>query len=113
MLKTSDHQRAQNNEYKKKHREEMNAYAAKYYQEHKNELNKKRFQKIECICGSTFVRCHKSYHEKTKKHIAFLNGVPKTNREKVQCECGGTYTYHNKAAHIRTNKHQKHITRLN
>jgi hypothetical protein len=74
-------------EYRKNNKEKMKKYYEKnkevrqeYY--HKNrEKNKEKVKKnknkiINCQCGSTPQNGHKARHEKTKKHIKFINSLP-------------------------------------
>ena len=45
----------------------------KQYYEHNRETILEYSQtKFNCICGGCYVRCHKSHHEKTKKHINYM-----------------------------------------
>ncbi len=44
------------------------------YEERKEEINdERRKEKYTCECGSTLTKNHKARHEKTKKHIKFIN----------------------------------------
>ena len=54
------------NEYYKK-------YSKKYYQKNKQKINEKLKEKITCECGATITKCNKPRHNKTKKHINFIN----------------------------------------
>ena len=44
-----------------------------YYETNKEQINKERNEKITCSCGSIFRKSDKSQHEKTLKHINFIN----------------------------------------
>ena len=51
----------------------INAETAKrYYKENKEKLSKWASEKIVCKCGAIICRGYKSGHEKTKKHLAYL-----------------------------------------
>ena len=39
----------------------------------KNIINNKQSQKHNCQCGGKFTQCHKSRHEKSKKHCHYIN----------------------------------------
>ena len=55
-------------EYNAEHKEE----SKKYYQDNKEHY----LEKINCECGSIVSRTHISRHNKTKKHIEYLNSKP-------------------------------------
>jgi hypothetical protein len=44
-----------------------------YYHDNKDKINEQKKEKITCQCGSTFVKYQKLRHEKTMKHINFIN----------------------------------------
>ena len=53
-------------QYRETHKEAMKAKDKRYYEEHKQD-------KYDCPCGSS-LRCdNKWQHERTKKHIDFIN----------------------------------------
>ena len=43
-----------------------------YYHENKEKILEKKKEKLNCECGSTFIRCSKARHERTKKHQNYL-----------------------------------------
>jgi hypothetical protein len=43
-----------------------------YRLENREQINEKQKEKITCDCGSIYSKSHKLRHEKTKKHITFL-----------------------------------------
>jgi len=53
--------------------EYQNNYNVHYYQANKNVLRAKLDERLQCVCGGKFTRCHKAQHEKTKRHQKFLN----------------------------------------
>jgi len=56
------------------HKEELSEYHKEWWEEHKEEINEKRKQeKYTCECGSTLRKDGKHHHEKTKKHINYMN----------------------------------------
>jgi hypothetical protein len=59
--------------HKKKYYEENKEEARKYYEEHKKEIEEKGKKKMTCECGSIIRRDCKARHERTKKHINFMN----------------------------------------
>jgi hypothetical protein len=55
--------------YRESHREEAIKRSAEHYNKNKEEINKKRKEKITCICGMEYSYNHKARHYKTKRHI--------------------------------------------
>ena len=41
------------------------------------EIKERRRQKYNCVCGSVIRKDNKTLHEKSNKHINFINGVEK------------------------------------
>lgn len=60
-------------EYREAHKEEISEYNKKWREAHKEEIIEKRKQKYTCECGSTLLIVSKTIHEKTKKHIDYIN----------------------------------------
>lgn len=60
-------------EYKKEWYEQninrLTAYKKDWYEQNKNRI----LEKINCECGSSYVKCCESRHNKSKKHINHLN----------------------------------------
>ena len=50
-----------------------------YYELNKESINEKRNQKIDCECGAIISRGAKSKHNKTKKHLKFIETQPSVN----------------------------------
>jgi hypothetical protein len=60
-------------EYKKEYYEEKYKFMKqKYYQENKEKIKENASKKITCECGRTVTFQHKSRHERTKVHQAFI-----------------------------------------
>jgi len=57
--------REERNDYNRDYRHEYNAA-------HREEKNNRAREKIQCECGMTYCRGHKSKHNKTKKHADFI-----------------------------------------
>ena len=62
----------------------------------------------------------KSRHDKTKKHIDFINGctepkdaIKDRRRIKHTCECGAIYCKDNKSRHVKKQKHMDYLTTIN
>jgi hypothetical protein len=49
----------------------------KYRMDHLEEIRLKASEKLECPCGSCFRRDKKSRHEKTKKHLKYIQPLEK------------------------------------
>lgn len=46
-----------------------------YYEKNKILISEKRKEIYVCECGSESTQCHKARHEKTKKHLNFINNM--------------------------------------
>lgn len=55
-----------------KNKEQKLEYHKKYYEENIVEIKLKNKEQITCKCGSIFSKTNKSCHEKTNKHIQFI-----------------------------------------
>lgn len=60
-------------ERSKKWYDKNNDYNKNYYENKKNKISEQRKIKIKCICGSEYRKCDKSRHNKTKKHLKYIN----------------------------------------
>ena len=105
--------------YRQEHRQELSVKERERYNANKDEINKRRYARYVCVCGFETCINHKSKHEKSKKHLDFVeNGIKyvKPTRtyeeyryDKINCGCGGKYTPNRKAEHFKTKRHQKFI----
>jgi hypothetical protein len=59
-------------EYKDSNREHILQKNLKYYQNNKNTILDQRKESFICVCGTSYTKYHKARHEKTKKHIQFM-----------------------------------------
>ena len=55
--------------------------SAQFRKNNRNLINEKQNQKHNCQCGGKYSQCHKSIHEKTKKHCSFINNSKTINIE--------------------------------
>jgi hypothetical protein len=62
-------------EYQNDNREIILQKHRDYYDKHKERIAEKDKVKITCECGSIYRRCDKSRHEKSKKHIKYLDSI--------------------------------------
>ena len=64
-------------EYKKQYyennKEILKEKNKEYREQNKEILKEQQKQKIDCMCGSTFRKCTKARHERSKKHINYVN----------------------------------------
>ena len=105
--------------YRQEHRQELSAKERERYNANKDEINKRRNARYVCVCGFETSITHKSQHEKSKKHLDFVeNGIKyvKPTRtyeeykyDKINCGCGGKYTLNGKSDHFKTKLHQDFI----
>ena len=59
--------------YREMNKEKICERSKKYYEANKEIINEKNKQKITCECGSICRRNDLRRHERTKKHIDFIN----------------------------------------
>jgi len=105
--------------YKSQHRQELSVKERERYNANKDEINKRRNAKYVCVCGIENSITNKSQHEKTKRHLDFVeNGIKyvkptrtyeEYKNDKINCDCGGKYTPNAKAEHFKTKRHQTFI----
>ena len=71
-------------EYVEENIEKLKEYKKDYYCENRDKImkrsteynkknNKKRCEKIKCVCGVLYSKANKNKHVKTQKHMSFLN----------------------------------------
>jgi len=75
-LKNKERLSEKSKEYREKNKEKLSEKRKEYYEKNKEEISEKHkeyaSQKYTCICGLTMRRDSKNRHEKTKKHIRFI-----------------------------------------
>lgn len=59
--------------YQKSYREDNKEKIKKWRDDNKEKILENASEKITCICGSCIRKSNKSRHERTKKHIDFIN----------------------------------------
>ena len=64
--------------YKQENREKIREYQKQYDKEHKDEINKRKREKITCECGCVVSKGNLT-HKKTKKHFKLIES--KTSNE--------------------------------
>ena len=60
-------------EYYEKNKETIDKKHKAYIENNKEFISEKRKEKITCECGSSFRKADKARHNKTKKHIEYIN----------------------------------------
>ena len=60
-------------EYHETHKEQKKEYNKEYYEENREKILEQKKEKITCECGSTFTKCTKLRHERSIKHLDFIN----------------------------------------
>ena len=65
----------QRRQYTIEHAKEKSLYDKKFAIDNKEMIDTYRTQPFTCECGSTVQLCTKARHNKTKKHIAFINTI--------------------------------------
>lgn len=82
-IRTKNEEKIYKQKYAEEHKEEIQQYKQQYREEHKEEissqgkqyyeLNKEKIRtKYTCECGSVLQICKKARHERSKKHLTFL-----------------------------------------
>ena len=59
--------------YYQNHKKEKIEYSKQYHEKHKEKISEKRKIKITCCCGSIVRKSDKIKHEKSKKHIKYID----------------------------------------
>lgn len=59
--------------YRNARKEEIKEKKKEWYEQHKDEISKKKKVKYTCECGLTLTKASKSRHEKSQKHINYMN----------------------------------------
>ena len=72
--------------------------------------NDENVKNIICECGGSYTLKNKATHNRTKKHLKFIQPT-KVEEESNQntCICNGYYLKKNKQQHMRTEKHQNYM----
>ena len=60
-------------EYRNNNKEKIKEYEKEYRNNNKEKIKEKRKELFNCICGTIFVLKNKSRHDKSIKHINFIN----------------------------------------
>ena len=59
-------------QWNEKNKEKIKEYKKKWYDDNKERYKEQNKQKTTCECGSVFRKSDKAQHERTKKHIQFM-----------------------------------------
>ena len=59
-------------QYYEDNKDKLSIQKKQYYEDNKDKINERRTLKTICGCGSEFRHCAKSRHERTNKHINFI-----------------------------------------
>ena len=66
-------------EYYEKNKEKILETKKEYYDKNKEKILETKKEKINCVCGSSFCKGKLSRHNKSKKHIEFINNANNNN----------------------------------
>jgi hypothetical protein len=69
-------------EYYELHKEELSEKSKIYRELNKEKIKQRDFEIIKCVCGKSFIKKSKSRHEKTLKHLDYINNLTNTTFEK-------------------------------
>ena len=70
-----DKQKERHDMYCSNNKDKLKISRAEYYNTNKEEIRETLSVKLDCACGSKYSKGHKSHHEKTKKHIDYINSL--------------------------------------
>jgi len=62
-------------EYRKNNKEKSREYNKNYYELNKEKSKEKLYTKCECECGGKYIHVNKSHHNKSKKHLKYLESL--------------------------------------
>ena len=62
-------------QYHETHRDEILQYQKQYRETHRDEISQYKKQHYTCECGSTIGIVEKARHNKSKRHIAYINSL--------------------------------------
>ena len=62
----------QNKDYNEIHKESIIKYQKQYREINKDKIKQNKNEKHQCECGGRYSTCHKSQHNKTKKHLKYI-----------------------------------------
>ena len=62
--------------YYESNREKVLERQKEYKQQNKEKIKEYKNTVIDCPCGRTYTRCHKSHHERTQIHKALIASIP-------------------------------------
>ena len=68
-------------QYYEKHKEKLKKYSRQYQQKNKEKMKQFREKnkiKMTCSCGSVVSKHHKARHERSKKHLKYINNLQST-----------------------------------
>jgi len=75
QIKNKDELLKKQKEYNKNNKDKIKVYKKEYYKKNKDIINKiikeKNKEKINCICGGSYIYSNKKRHEQSKKHLKF------------------------------------------
>ena len=74
-LKNKEYIKKNQKENYEKNKEKILEKQKDYYLKNKERIKEKNKEKINCICGSIFLKCNKSKHERLLKHKEYLSSL--------------------------------------
>jgi len=72
-------------DYYQKNKEKLKDYQKDYKEKNRDKILENNNEKFNCECGGKYTRCHKARHERSKKHINYLNrkNYYQNNKDKI------------------------------
>lgn len=100
-------------EYRLKNRETLLQKQKEYVMQNKEKIRKNEQEIMQCECGITFTKQHKSRHLKTENHQKFTQMNDMNNTKYMKCNCGAFVLISCKTRHLKSQKHQKLLGNIN
>ena len=91
-----------------KNKAKIKEKSKRYYNKHYDKLKENRKEKVECMCGSDVLKKDIRKHERSQKHIQYIENPTKI-KEGITCECGSIVQRDNLTRHRKTLKHKEYI----
>ena len=77
LKRNEEHIKEVSKKYREIHMEEIHLKLRKYYEDNKEKIQEKRRKNFTCNCGSKITTSNILRHEQSKKHMRYLNSLPK------------------------------------
>ena len=73
-----------NKKYEQENKEKIKKKSKNYYDKNKEKILETKKEKINCVCGTCITKSNLSSHNKTKKHIKFINNNNNSSDSQIE-----------------------------